>query len=1117
MKMKTKIQLIAQIITIVIAIIPFHVKAQFSGSGFGTENDPFLIFNPVQLNQVRNYLEDNNVWFKLMSDIDLEEWIADNNPMQGWQPIGNAASKFKGHFIGNDHKIMGLMINRSSSNYVGLFGHSDGASITNLILEIQSINGADYVGGLVGFAENTSLTSCSISNGNVHGVNMTGGIIGQSISSTIADCQCSTIVQSTGNYSSLCVGYAEGITVTNLKGKGQLTGESYVGGMIGYSSTNTSSISNSSIDGIVSGRNNIAGFVGYSGAELSIFSSHYIGEVNGSGDMVGGLVGFSYNANLNINNSYVIADVTGKNTTGGLVGKKEGADLNPRYYGTIYRNELYPVGCTVLNGQIIVKVEYYETDNGGVKYSWNGYSNYWEYRYTIVGENTIGEMVDNLINSNSNDIYNNYFNGSVTGTANVGGLIGSTNSNYIRYNYCYGNIAGAENIGGLIGQVSGGPKIYDYTTKFYSIMESNVAIVNNVNATQSNVGRIYGALGNDYVSIGSNGTNVENQGLATAKVTLNGLQQELPDGLQHGTNVGSSTLKLRATYQGIGWDFTNWQILETECYPYKQGQCAPPVINNLVSGATKVSGKSTNGGIVHLTIGDTEYCATTSSNLWSVSVPPLKAGSLVKAYAINNSLNQSYNIIQTVQFNGKGTEDEPYEIYTADDLSNINSYKYYKLMNDIDLTEWIQTNNPTMGWTPIGLFGGGSMRQLDGSDHKITGLWSNSSTDFYGLIASTKDATICNLSIFTSEGKKLKGGNNTGIVVGKADNTVFRDVIVNGSVHGDNYVGGLVGYCQGNTFTNCSMKGSVSGNNYVGGLASNSSGTITCSFADVFVSGNDYVGGLVGFSSSNITESYTTGTVSATNKKACFAGGLTGVNNGSISDCFSKADINSGVIDNSVANNELQQYAGGITGYNYGRITRCYASGDLFAVKIGAGVVGYNDGVNAHIDNCYAINNHIDVSTATGIAMRVIGGIRNGAPTPEANNYALKTMVVSVNNIPQTIYDDLLHGQSLTDNVLRQEATYQNNGWDMINVWGIDEDSSYPYLRALNVQHLVERGDIDGDGSVTISDVTGLIDYLLSGNATGVNLESADCDQDGNINISDVTTLIDFLLRGNWR
>lgn len=1116
MKMRTKIHLIVQTVTMVIAIIPLHVQAQFSGSGFGTENDPYLIFNPIQLNQVRNYLEDDNVWFKLMYDINLEEFLADNNPTQGWQPIGNAISKFKGHFVGNGHKITGLMINRSSSDYIGFFGYCDGASISNLIIEIQSIKGADYVGGLVGFAENTSMTSCSISDGNVYGVNRIGGIIGQSLSSTITDCQCSTIVQSTGNYCSLSVGYAEGLTVLNLKGEGQVTGESYVGGVIGYSSTNNSSISGSSIDGIVRGTNNVAGYVGYSEAELSIISSNYIGEVYGSGDMVGGLVGFSYNANLNIDNSYVIADVTGQKGTGGLVGNKEGAGLKPKRDSYEYRNERYPVGTRVYNGYIIVKVEYYETDNGGVKYSWNGYSQYWEYRYTLIHENKINEMVDNLLNSNSNDIYNNYFNGSVTGTTNVGGLIGFTNSNYIRYNYCYGNVKGSVNVGGLIGQFSGGPKIYDFTTQFYSIMESDVAIVDNVNASQSNVGRIYGSLGNDYVSIGSNGTNVENKGLAIAKVTLNGLQQDLPDGLQHGTNVGNSTLKLRATYQGIGWDFSNWQILETESYPYKQGQCAPPVINNLVSGATEISGKSTNGGIVHLTIGDTEYCATTSSNLWSVTVPSLKAGSLVKAYAINNTLNQSYNTMLTVRFNGNGTEDEPYEIYTADDLSNINSYSYYKLMNDIDLTEWIQTNNPTMGWIPIGLFGGGSMRQLDGSGHKIKGLWSNSSTDFYGLIASTKNATICNLSIYTSESKTLKGGNNTGIVVGKAENTAFRDVIVNGSVHGDDYVGGIVGYSQGNTFSNCSMKGNVLGNNYVGGFASNSSGTITGSFADVVVSGNDYVGGLVGFSSSNITESYTTGTILATNKRGCFAGGITGVNNGVITDCFSKADINSGVIDNSVANNELQQYAGGIAGYNYGRITRCYASGDLFAVKLGAGVVGYNDGVNACIDNCYALNNRIDVSNASGIAMRVIGGIRNGAPVPEANNYALKTMVVSVNNVPQTIYDDLLHGQSLTDGTLRKETTYSDNGWDMVNVWKIDEDRSYPYLRAIYIQPDVERGDVDGDGIVGIGDVTSLIDYLLSGNANGINLESADCDQDGQVIISDVTTLIDFLLWGNW-
>ena len=60
------------------------------------------------------------------------------------------------------------------------------------------------------------------------------------------------------------------------------------------------------------------------------------------------------------------------------------------------------------------------------------------------------------------------------------------------------------------------------------------------------------------------------------------------------------------------------------------------------------------------------------------------------------------------------------------------------------------------------------------------------------------------------------------------------------------------------------------------------------------------------------------------------------------------------------------------------------------------------------------------------------------------------------------------------------------------------------------------RGDVDGDGGVDISDLTTLINYLLTGNATGVNLSAADCDNSGNVNISDVTTLNNYLLRGNW-
>ena len=56
-------------------------------------------------------------------------------------------------------------------------------------------------------------------------------------------------------------------------------------------------------------------------------------------------------------------------------------------------------------------------------------------------------------------------------------------------------------------------------------------------------------------------------------------------------------------------------------------------------------------------------------------------------------------------------------------------------------------------------------------------------------------------------------------------------------------------------------------------------------------------------------------------------------------------------------------------------------------------------------------------------------------------------------------------------------------------------------------------GDVDKDGSVTISDVTALIDYLLTGDATPINLDAADVDEDGQITIADVTTLIDMLLQ----
>ena len=54
-------------------------------------------------------------------------------------------------------------------------------------------------------------------------------------------------------------------------------------------------------------------------------------------------------------------------------------------------------------------------------------------------------------------------------------------------------------------------------------------------------------------------------------------------------------------------------------------------------------------------------------------------------------------------------------------------------------------------------------------------------------------------------------------------------------------------------------------------------------------------------------------------------------------------------------------------------------------------------------------------------------------------------------------------------------------------------------------------GDVNGNGDVSIADVTALIDYLLGG-TTPIVREVADVNHDGEITIADVTALIDLLL-----
>ena len=60
------------------------------------------------------------------------------------------------------------------------------------------------------------------------------------------------------------------------------------------------------------------------------------------------------------------------------------------------------------------------------------------------------------------------------------------------------------------------------------------------------------------------------------------------------------------------------------------------------------------------------------------------------------------------------------------------------------------------------------------------------------------------------------------------------------------------------------------------------------------------------------------------------------------------------------------------------------------------------------------------------------------------------------------------------------------------------------------------RGDVDGDRTVGMDDLAALINYLLTSDPTGIDMQGADCDPSGEVNMDDLTALINYLLTEQW-
>lgn len=105
-----------------------------------------------------------------------------SDPNGGWEPIGNNAFPFQGTLDGDGNRISDLVIDRSDEDYVGLFGVLDG-HVERLGLTDTSVTGGDQTAVLAG--ENRGEVTETFAGGTVTGENYVGGLVGRNAGGTI--------------------------------------------------------------------------------------------------------------------------------------------------------------------------------------------------------------------------------------------------------------------------------------------------------------------------------------------------------------------------------------------------------------------------------------------------------------------------------------------------------------------------------------------------------------------------------------------------------------------------------------------------------------------------------------------------------------------------------------------------------------------------------------------------------------------------------------------------------------------------------------------------------------------------------------------------------------------
>ncbi len=354
----------------------------------------------------------------------------------------------------------------------------------------------------------------------------------------------------------------------------------------------------------------------------------------------------------------------------------------------------------------------------------------------------------------------------------------------------------------------------------------------------------------------------------------------------------------------------------------------------------KVSSEA-DGDFQKFFIDGEEQGAWSGETAWAQRSYPVSAGNhtYLWIYTTNESGSSGSNCAWvdniTLPSSVPGTAASPYLIYTAADLNNVRYFlgtsyagKYFKLMNDIDLTSYLASGGAgytawgTNGWLPIGDGSNYFYGNFDGNNHTISNLRIGYYGTYHGLFGVTAvGSTIKNLKLASN--CYYLGNGDTGSIVGNNKGLVQNcSSAATVNIGNANIGGGIVGNNLG-TITGCKFTGTItrSGSgvscNKIGGVAGNNEtgASILESSSTGSVSGNTWCGGLVGWNNGTINRCFTTGTITGA---ANSIGGLVGQHQGTITNSYSRAAVSGA------------SAIGGLVGYNTGStITNCFSTGTV--------------------------------------------------------------------------------------------------------------------------------------------------------------------------------------------